>query len=466
MLITHYVGFILEHSIAIFEKDRQKRDFIRKKISATGYIPVCFENEGICLENIWLINPAAVLFEPNSVETASRFLNLVSIVKNDLPILFFSNRKKIRQYLKDQRVTEVNLDDDILNKDSIHQKITALKKKGKKIRQVIAGSSPEIVRIQKMISVLGNSNEPILIQGENGTGKELVARSILSWSGNPDPYSIKIDASQLTCKDIEGELFCLLNDGAQNENNRKKIIGNRTIVLNELEKLSPNAQSELLLMVESLNKNSEIACSYKNNGLRFISTANDNIGSLIENGGFRKDLYYRLGVLKLNIPPLRERIEDIPALADYFGLKFSLGQNKTYYKLPGRIKEMFLEHHWPGNVQELLNIVKRLVVNEDEASIVSHLKTIKGVKGDLCKTGANLMDEYVDEIEEVKENLSCKKDIHLKKIREEISSKTEKKLLSQALYKTNWNRKKAAEMLKISYKALLNKIKMYKLDQN
>ncbi|MCP3933396.1 MAG: hypothetical protein GY705_30370 [Bacteroidetes bacterium] len=327
-----------------------------------------------------------------------------------------------------------------------------------------------------MIPVIGASNEPVLIQGEPGVGKELVARSILSWSGlsqsglnrsgNPDNYSTKIDASLITCKDIEGELLCFRNDDVRNEKKRKAVAGNRTIVLNMLEKMEKDVQSEFLLMVDNLSKNNDTPCSLENNGVRFISTANDTIGSLIENGRFRKDLYYRLGVLKLRIPPLRDRVEDILDLADYFALKFSLGQNRTYYKLPGYIKKIFIEYHWPGNVQELSNIVKRLALNEDEASIANYLKNkLHNIKGRASNSGEKLIDECFDEINEAKKNLMGKKDIHLKKISEEISSKTEIKLLSHALYKTNWNRKKSAQLLNVSYKALLNKIKIYKLDQ-
>ncbi|MCP3876178.1 MAG: sigma-54-dependent Fis family transcriptional regulator [Desulfobacteraceae bacterium] len=451
---------VLEYSIAIFEKDRQKRDYLRRKVSASGYTPVCFENEGMCLENLRLIKPTAVLFEPNSVDTATRLLHLISIINKDLPVLFYSKQKKIKKYIKDIKLTKVSVVDEAFE-EKIHQTITEENDREIKIKQVVIGSSSDISKIKKIIPVIGASNEPVLIQGEPGVGKELIARAIINVSGKKDDYSIKVDASQITRRNMENDLFCFIKD--ESDGNKTDGDGNCSILLDNFEKLEKDAQAELLLLAESLN-NAEKENTRKKNGFRFISTASGNIEQLIRNDDFRKDLYYRLGVLKIYVPPLRKRIEDITDLADYFALKFSLSQNKTYYKLPEYIQQMFVEYHWPGNVQELSNIVKRLVVNEDEASIVNYINKLCNVKKKPFASKKKLIGEYFDEINEVKKNIMGKKDIHLKEISEEISSKTEIKLLSHALYKTNWNRKKAAEMLKISYKALLNKIKIYKLD--
>ena len=194
--------------------------------------------------------------------------------------------------------------------------------------------------------------------------------------------------------------------------------------------------------------------------VRIIASTTANLNSLVENGKFRKDLYFRLNILKINIPPLRNRISDVLPLCDFFTDKYCIEFGKTHYKLSERVKKAFCYHRWPGNVSELESLVKSAVLKGDEESILENVSMkINDYKA------TNNFEAFEDEIklEDIKISLDGSDDFCLKTVSSEFMKKTEKKLLQIALERTNWNRKKAAELLDISYKSLLNKIKAYEL---
>jgi len=441
--------------IAIVEKDRLKREYLRKRIGENGYIPICFSNEGTCLENLESVRPEAILIEPRSMEMFSVLLKAVEMISEDLPVLIIAPSHEIKQYMNSINLSSVEIVDARLERKSFYKTLKDIK--AKKTENI--GKGPEIIgesyairNIKKRIPVIGQLPEPVMIIGENGVGKELIARSINYASRHLYKKTIKIDASRITREDLEKNLFHV---NKNHENSGKKFIfeGDRTILIDKLDQLDRDVQAEMLHIVE---------CQ-KNNKLRIISAVSENLEEKVKSGIFRKDLYYRLGVLKLYVPPLRKRVEDISALSDFFALKFSLGQKKSYYKLPRATKDSFEQYKWPGNVTELYNIVRRIVVNGEEPAAKKHFALSKTLtKENLINHEKTIGEIY--NLKQVKKYLQGSNPIHLKKISDEISVRTEKKIISYALNRTKWNRKNAAEFLCISYKALLNKIKLYALD--
>jgi len=214
--------------------------------------------------------------------------------------------------------------------------------------------------------------------------------------------------------------------------------------------LPPAYQAELLILLEESGMSKPVAMAEENIYVRVLASTSDDLDSLVRKGTFLKKLYTRLNVISIIIPPLRYRLEDIPFLSDFFTDKYCAELDKNYYRLSQKTKSKFFSYHWPGNILELENIVKGAVALGNEDSILSQLDT------------QNKINEYTYNFAELTD-IKGSGDLPLKDICRKINAQAEQKLMKQALEKTNWNRKKAAMMLNISYKSLLNKIKTYNL---
>jgi two-component system response regulator AtoC len=181
--------------------------------------------------------------------------------------------------------------------------------------------------------------------------------------------------------------------------------------------------------------------------VRVIAATNKNLESMVERQQFREDLYYRLNVINIFVPPLRERDEEIPVFCEYFLKKFSKHFNKKVTRIPDRLMEVFLRHDWPGNVRELENMIKRYVVLRDEKTIYNEL---------IARAQPPIQEDIqVDFSPMFVENGI----ISLKEVGKKAAIKAERILISKVLQQTRGNRRKAAEILQISYKSLLYKIK-------
>ena len=183
----------------------------------------------------------------------------------------------------------------------------------------------------------------------------------------------------------------------------------------------------------------------------------------MEKRKFRKDLFYRLNVIRIDIPPLRNRIQDIPLLAVFFNDMFCGNIGRSHFNLSQKTKNILSSYHWPENVRELENVVRHSVLIGNEESMLNKF----GLSNQKNKSATPIScseDIYtVAELSDVKKYLKDLNKVSLKDISQEFVTRTEKKIMQQALKKTKWNRKKAAILLDISYKSLLNKIKTYDL---
>lgn len=185
--------------------------------------------------------------------------------------------------------------------------------------------------------------------------------------------------------------------------------------------------------------------------VRVLVATNKNIDEAVRNGSFREDLYYRLNVINITVPPLRERKEEIPVFVEYFLDKFQKKFNKNISLPSGQMMNALVQHRWLGNVRELENVIQRFVVLRNEEAIIDELSS------------SNKKDP-VDPVNEIGENPQKKVWPSLKEAHREAVVKAESEVIRKALELTNWNRKKAANVLNISYKALLYKIKALGID--
>ena len=240
----------------------------------------------------------------------------------------------------------------------------------------IVGNNPKIVKIKEMIPELSRSGETVLLKGEKGTGKELVAKIIQYKSGRRENPFVKVNCSALTNEMSENELLGRNAQVIKDLNKRTKgifsIADTGTLFFDEIGQLPPAYQAELLLL-EKNGMSKTLAKAEEKIDVRVIASTCADLESLVKKGTFLQKLYNRLNVISIIIPPLRYRLEDIPFLSDFFTDKYCAELGKTHYRLSQKIKSTFFSYHWPGNVMELENFVKGAVALGNEDNLVNQL---------------------------------------------------------------------------------------------
>jgi DNA-binding NtrC family response regulator len=450
-----------QQKIVILETDQERRDALKSMVSEWGHKPFIFEKESRCLDNLEPLAPDLVISCSLSVDNASRFIHTLQLTRSGMPVVIISDDQAIQEFVETNGFGGVSVLNVALDPIQIQKAINQVLEENacgesQQYCPLIVGKSPEIVKIKKMIADLNSVNETVLIQGEPGVGKELMARFIhLRSKRQSDPF-VKLNVPQLPADFFEKQLL-LLEDKQAKENGIFTAANNGTLFLEEIGRMQMEPQAALLKMIDETGIFQTVN---DNIGVRIIATSSHDLKELADDGQFHKGLYYRLNVIHLDIPPLRSRLEDIPALTDFFTDKFCIESGRSHFQLSDNIKELLAYYHWPGNIQELEDLVKRIVVHGAEDHIAKKLRAHKTYYS---------INDYSKDIHtlagfsDIKKHLKNLDNISLKKIGSIFLARAEKKLVKKALESTNWNRKKAAKLLDISYKSLLNKIKEYKL---
>ncbi len=320
--------------------------------------------------------------------------------------------------------------------------------------EIFIYASQKMHRIKELIDQVANTDVTVMIQGESGVGKEVVAQSIHLNSLRREKPFVKVNCAALPQELLESELFGY-ERGAFTGAYRKKLgkfelAHTGTIFLDEISEMSPSLQGKLLQVLQDkefsrLGGKKDVWVD-----VRILAATNRKIEELVAQGQFREDLYYRLNVVNITLPPLRERKEEIPIFIEYFLHKFRKKYQKEVPPFSSKIEKVLMNYQWRGNVRELENLIQRYVILEDEKMIMDEL------------THANM--EY-SAIKKEKPNILSKAPTSLREVYREATTKAESEAILKALHLTNWNRKKAAKLLHISYKALLYKIKDNGLDK-
>lgn len=315
-------------------------------------------------------------------------------------------------------------------------------------------ASPAMRQIRSQISLVAKVDVPVLLLGESGVGKEILARLIHKLSNRSRNHLLKVNCAALPVDLLESELFGY-EQGAFTGATRPKpgkfeLCNKGTILLDEIGEMSPVLQAKLLHVLQDgqfsrLGSRSTIAADF-----RVLAATNVDVQRAIAEKTFREDLYYRLNAFTVSIPPLRERREEIPLLFKHFMNQFSQKYAHPCIGYSEKLINACLQYRWPGNLRELGNFVKRYMVLQDESLAISELESkAKGMGG---MNGVDGMSGNGSEF-------------GLKSLVRNLKDKTELKAIEEALIATNWNRKLAAMRLNISYKALLYKIKQYEIVQ-
>jgi len=309
----------------------------------------------------------------------------------------------------------------------------------------IIGKSRTMEESIQKIRQVSPTDTPVLLLGESGTGKELFARAVHELSSRREDPFIAINSASIPETLLENELFGhekgSFTDAHLRHTGKLELAQGGTFFLDEIGDLPPNLQGKILRVIEEkkitrLGSNTEIRLN-----IRFIFATNVNLEEAVKEGKFRKDLYYRLSVFPVHIPPLRDREGDIALLAQYFVKKIGREMRKGDIRItPGAFKKME-RYKWPGNVRELQNAIERGLI------------TLKGKTLDAMDI---ILPEEEPDLPEG-QNVSS----GLKRLSSDVVAGLEKKRIEDTLEETGFSRKKTAEALKISYRTLLYKMKKY-----
>lgn len=344
-----------------------------------------------------------------------------------------------------------------LEKKKLLTEISSLKKQLRvdELRGEFIYNSPKMQRVKDLVDQVAETDVSVLIEGESGTGKELVARALHYRSGMREKPFVKVNCAALPHDLLESELFGYERGaftGAYKAKAGKfELANNGTIFLDEIGEMDLSIQSKLLQVLQEgtfsrLGGKQDVKVN-----VRIIAATNRDLRKAIEEGRFREDIYYRLNVVNIHIPPLAERKEDITYLFEYFLDAYNEKYGKNIVVDKDELYTLLLGYSWHGNVRELKNQVKRLVILGDVNDMVRYLRD-----GGAFANDRQLKEPRQETFEIVSDDTEI---VPLKVAAKEASIKAERDMILRALRGTNWNKKKAAQMLQISYKALLYKIK-------
>lgn len=313
----------------------------------------------------------------------------------------------------------------------------------------IIGKNEKMIEISGLIQKVAKSDAAVMLQGESGTGKELFAKAIHSLSLRRDRPYIAINCAAIPRELLENELFGSEKGAFTGAHARKmgkfEIANTGTIFLDEIGDMDISLQAKLLRVLQQKNFERLGGTKPIDIDVRVIAATNMDLNVLIKEKRFREDLFYRLSVFPITIPPLRDRIGDVPDLSDYFVQKYCKEMSKPTKKLSKDSTKLLEKYHWPGNVRELENTIERAVILAEGKSITPEHLAIR-----LQRT---------DEIR-------LREGAGLKEIGSHAQSMAERGAIIRVLKQVRGNKRKAAKVLQIDYTTLFDKLKKYDIDKD
>ena len=309
--------------------------------------------------------------------------------------------------------------------------------------EVIFGKSPDMGMVRKTLSKVAETNIPVLMTGESGTGKEVIARLLHRNSLVASKPFVQVNCAAIPATLLESELFGYekgsFTGAVGTKPGRVEMANSGTLFLDEIGELDPGTQAKLLQVLQDGQFSRIGGQEDKRVNVRFIFATNRDLEEEIAVGNFREDLFYRINVVNVHLPPLRERLEDIPALCEYFIARHNEKFNCRAGPLSEHCISCLQDYHWPGNIRQLENLTKRYVILGSDEAILSELR-----------------DREADIFKFI---IPPHGEVSLKQITRQAVRQVERKVILKMVEASNWNRKRAAKRLNISYRALLYKLK-------
>jgi two-component system, NtrC family, response regulator AtoC len=352
------------------------------------------------------------------------------------------------------------------------------------------GSGDQMRALARTIDQIADCDVTVLIRGESGVGKGLVARALHDRSSRRTAAFVKVNCAALPAELLESELFGhergAFTGAVASRLGKFELADRGTLLLDEIGELKPSLQAKLLHVLQDgeftkLGSNKLVQVA-----VRVLASTNCNLEQMRLSGGFREDLYFRLGAIELTIPPLRERPDEILGLTDLFLAQYSREYGRSFRPLSADLRQLFTLYDWPGNVRELENMIKRIVILQDEDVATREIQQqlrrtliVQGVETSATARSSGVgssperwagagargaakthEDASAEETEVPSERQS------LVGVAKAAALRAEREVIGQTLGTVHWNRRKAAQMLGVSYKTLLNKMKTCGITQN
>ena len=464
------VGWILSEGLA------GSFDFVSARNGSEGLQMVTTEKPNLILLDIKMpdISGIDVLKKLNKLDDRPEVVMLSG--HDDTHYVVESIQNGAAEFIKkpfDVKEVEIHING-IFEKSKLKREVSSLKTELKVRSQYdsFIGDSPKIMQVKDLIEQVANSELTVLIRGESGTGKEVVARMVHNVSDRSEESFTKVNCAAIPRDLLEAELFGYekgaFTGAHKTKPGRFEVANKGTIFLDEIGDMPMELQSKLLQVLEQQEFVRVGGINNIHVDVRIICATNRNLDEAITQGRFRDDLFYRLNEITIFLPPLRERFGDIPLLAEHFLEKYNQLYQRQVTPLSQTAIEQLNAHVWPGNIRQLENLIKQVVVRSDE-SIIPDLLSGQGRQMPISPMNQSLPATATPIGIAASPNQAAPTggahSLSLKKRVAEAVSREEKQLISEVLTRTNWNRRKAAEMLEISYRSLLYKIKEYGLNE-
>jgi two-component system nitrogen regulation response regulator NtrX len=401
------------------------------------------QNPDLILLDIWLPGIDGI-----------KTLEEIKVIRPDLPVIMISGHGNIELAVKATRLGAYDFLEKplslervlLVSKRALERRTLEIENKAlrndltKKYR--LLGNSPKMELLREHISMAAQSNTRVLIMGESGSGKELVARLLHETSKSVGKPFIEVNCAAIPQELIESELFGhekgSFTGAFESKKGKFELADGGTLFLDEVGDMSPSAQAKVLRVIETQEFQRVGGSKNIKVDVRIISATNKDLKEEVKKGNFREDLLYRLNVIPIIVPPLRERKEDIPLLVDYILDSFAAEYGKKPKKLHPEALKMLEAYDWPGNIRELRNMIERLVIMTPSDTITAkHLLVAEQTSQDY---------------------LSYKT---LKEARDAF----EKDFITKRLEENNWNISKTAEILQMERSNLHKKIKAYNIKE-
>ena len=494
--------------VAIVDDDSAFSNYLRTFLSLRGYETRSYSRGDELLASVKQGDPPDIVLLDvmmpgmNGLET----LRALKAAKPDLQAIMLSGREQAATIVEAVRLGaadyvvkpddpeglgEIALDAAIKNaieKTRLVSEITELRRQLTDDQDrafLFWGESPEMQTIASVIEQVSDSDVTVLIRGESGVGKELVARAIHQRSSRKDRPFVKVNCAALPAELLESELFGhekgAFTGAATTRIGKFEQADIGTIFLDEIGEMKAALQAKLLHVLQDgqftkLGSNKPI-----NVDVRVVAATNRDLELMLMNGEFREDLYYRLKVIEVTVPPLRERRSEISNLTGFFIDRYARRYNRPVRQLSEVLAGLFQTYDWPGNIRELENMIKRIVILQDESLVVREMTranrphpayAVAGVgagSGSVTPSSVSRVPPTAPAVDEpdLDEELLAAEEAtaapatgsRLADVAKSASIKAERALIEETLTAVQWNRRRAAEQLGVSYKTLLNKIK-------
>jgi len=520
----------------VVDDDVATCSFLREFLTARGYSALTVTNADDAVRMFELDRPDAILLDvvmPGSSMDGLAALATFKKIDRDVPIIVMSGQGRTNTVVQAVKLGAADfankpfeeaefelLLSNALKQRQLTQQLASLRSQLKEECKFPTrfGYSDKMAQVRDLIERVADTDVTVLVRGESGTGKELVARALHSQSLRKDKPFLKVNCAALPTELLESELFGFEKGaftGALHHKPGKFEFANQgTIFLDEIGDIGFPLQAKLLQVLQDgefsrLGGRGDVRVD-----VRVIAATNRDLELAVAEGQFREDLYFRLNVVMIQLPPLRERREEIPLLVDHFLKKYSVQYNKQVASISPELQRQLETYDWPGNVRQLENLMKRMVVLGMEAPIIRELQqpatrfplraplstpshaaqppqpdmpppvaaassrplhqasaangsTAAAPGGPVNGHGHNGVNGSAKGtgVDPDTASPSSSGSVSLKEIARTAAREAERELILRMLTRTRWNRKEAAEILGISYKALLYKIKENGLDK-